>query len=80
MVKIGALLAVMVSLSMAAVNINTATLAQLETLSGIGPTKAQAILQYRKEHGSFKSVNELDNVKGIGMKTVQKIKPQLMTR
>lgn len=80
MVKIGALLAVMVSLSMAAVNINTATLAQLETLSGIGPTKAQAILRYRKEHGSFKSVNELDNVKGIGMKTVQKIKPQLMTR
>lgn len=80
MVKIGALLAIMVSLSMAAVNINTADLAQLETLSGIGPTKAQAILQYRKEHGSFKSVNELDNVKGIGMKTVQKIKPQLMTR
>ena len=80
MVKIGALLAVMVSLSMAAVNINTADLAQLETLNGIGPTKAQAIIQYRKEHGSFKSVNELDNVKGIGLKTVQKIKPQLMTR
>jgi len=80
MVKIGVLLAVMVSLAMAAVNINTATLAELETLKGIGPTKAQAIIQYRKEHGSFKSVNDLDHVKGIGLKTVQKIKPQLMTR
>lgn len=80
MVKIGLLLGLMVSFSMAAININTADLAQLETLNGIGPTKAQAIIQYRKEHGSFKSVNELDNVKGIGLKTVQKIKPQLMTR
>jgi competence protein ComEA len=80
MVKIGLLLGLMISFSMAAININTADLAQLETLNGIGPTKAQAIIQYRKEHGSFKSVNELDNVKGIGLKTVQKIKPQLMTR
>jgi competence protein ComEA len=80
MLKIGLLLGLMVSFSMAAININTADLAQLETLNGIGPTKAQAIIQYRKEHGSFKSVNELDNVKGIGLKTVQKIKPQLMTR
>ncbi|MCC2682697.1 MAG: Competence protein ComEA helix-hairpin-helix region [Nitrosospira multiformis] len=45
----------------AAVNINTATQAELESLQGIGPAKAKAILDYRKKKGSFKSVDDLQN-------------------
>lgn len=59
------------------VNINTANSAQLQTLYGIGPTKAQEILRYRKMHGGFKSVDELVNVKGIGEKTMIKLRPQI---
>src|SRR5687768_12788951 len=60
------------------VNINTADAAVLSTkITGIGPAKAEAIVEYRKEHGPFKSVDELANVKGIGLKTVEKIRDQL---
>ncbi len=48
------------------ININTATQEQLETLTGIGPTIASKIIQYRKENGSFKTIEELKNVSGIG--------------
>ncbi|ROV51751.1 ComEA family DNA-binding protein, partial [Neisseria chenwenguii] len=54
------------ALSLAAVNINTAGEAELETLPGVGPAKAKAIVAYRSQHGQFKSVDELKNVKGIG--------------
>lgn len=47
-------------------NINTATLEQLDELDGIGPTTAQHILDYREEHGGFGSVEELGEVPGIG--------------
>lgn len=57
----------------AAVNINTASKAELETLHGIGENKATAIIKYRKENGNFKSVNDLTNIKGIGPKIVEKI-------
>lgn len=67
----------MTGASFAAVNINTATQAQLETLPDIGPSKAQAIIEYRKTNGSFKSVDELKKVKGIGDKTLAKLKPQV---
>jgi competence protein ComEA len=50
----------------ALVNLNTATLDQLETLPGIGPTLAQRIIDYRMEHGPFRSVDELLEVSGIG--------------
>jgi competence protein ComEA len=49
-------------------NLNTATLEQLGTLDGVGPTTAQKILDYRTEHGGFGSVDELDQIPGIGEK------------
>lgn len=48
------------------VNINTATAEQLMQIKGIGEKKAQAIIEYRKSHGPFKKVEELELVKGIG--------------
>ena len=55
------------------VNINTATAAQLETLPGIGPVLAERIVAYRDEHGSFRAVEELTKVKGIGTAKVEAI-------
>jgi competence protein ComEA len=57
------------------VNINTADEATLTSLQGIGPTKAKAITQYRKEHGPFKTVDDLKKVSGIGDKTLAALKP-----
>ena len=56
--------------ALADVNINTATSSQLETLPGIGPAKASAIIQYRTDHGPFTTVAQLDNVPGIGPATM----------
>lgn len=55
------------------VNINTADAATLdEVLLNVGPAKAQAIVEYRRENGAFRSVEQLAMVKGIGLKTVEK--------
>ena len=56
------------------ININTADTRELIKLSGIGEVKAAAIVAYREEHGAFSSVEELMNVKGIGEKTLEKIR------
>lgn len=61
------------------VNINTADAAQLEALDGIGPTLAQRIVAYREEHGPFASIEELDNVKGIGMSLIENIRYLICT-
>jgi competence protein ComEA len=61
----------------APININTATQAQLEALPGVGPKAAQRILEYRKQNGNFKKVEDLMNVKGFGEKTFLKLKPVL---
>ena len=58
----------------APLNLNTATAVQLETLPGIGPTVAARIVEYRQKNGSFKKIEELMNVKGIGEKLFLKIK------
>ena len=55
------------------VNINTATLDELDTLPGIGPTTAQAILDYRLEHGSFQVIQQIQNVPGVGAATFANI-------
>jgi len=61
----------------APINLNTATQAQLETLPGIGAKAAQRILEFRQKNGSFKKVEDLMNVKGIGEKAFLKLKPLL---
>lgn len=73
----GILLGVMLSIGSAfagdAININTATQSELQTLNGVGEATAAAIIQYREENGMFKSVDDLVNVKGIGNKKVEKL-------
>ncbi|HNX36844.1 MAG TPA: helix-hairpin-helix domain-containing protein [Candidatus Cloacimonadota bacterium] len=59
------------------VNLNTASMEELCTLSGIGEVKARAIIAYREESGGFKEIGEIMNVKGIGEKTFAKIKARL---
>jgi competence protein ComEA len=59
----------------AALNLNTATKADLEKLPGVGPAMAQRILDYRQKNGAFKKAEELMNVQGIGEKSFLKLKP-----
>ena len=56
-------------------NINTASAEELETLPNIGARMAQRIVDYREQHGKFASVNALQNVKGIGAKALEKLRP-----
>jgi len=58
-------------------NLNAATLEQLENLPGIGPSKAKAILAYRERHGGYRSIDELLDVKGIGQKMLEKLLPEV---
>jgi competence protein ComEA len=62
------------SLGWARVDLNTATPAELDALKGIGPAKAQAIVEYRRQHGPFRSVDELQNVPGIGPATLKDLR------
>lgn len=62
----------------AAVNLNTATQAELEAVKGIGPAKAKAIMAYRDKNGGFKSVDELAKVKGFGKASASKLKDQFV--
>lgn len=57
------------------VNLNTATEADLQTISGIGDKRAADIIAYREANGGFKSVDDLNNVSGIGDKTMESIRP-----
>ncbi len=61
----------------APINLNTATLEQLDTLDGVGPATAQKILDYREEHGGFGSVDELDQIPGIGEKRLAALREKV---
>ena len=63
--------------AVAAVNLNTASAAQLEELPGIGAKMALRIVEYRQKSGGFKKIEDLMNVKGIGEKAFLKLKPHL---
>lgn len=62
----------------AAVNLNTATQAELEALQGIGPAKAKAIVEYREKNGSFASVDDLEKVAGIGSATIKQLRDEIV--
>lgn len=59
------------------INLNTASLSELDSLPGIGPVYAQRIIDYRNANGGFKSVGEVTNIKGIGPKTFEKFKDRI---
>ncbi len=60
-----------------AVDINTATLSELEAVKGIGPEKARAIVAYRQRHGPFKRLGALTRVRGFGQASVAKLRGKL---
>ncbi len=60
-----------------AVNVNTATAEELQTIRGIGPAMAGRILEFRKEHGNFDKVEDLAKVHGIGESKLQRMKTQV---
>jgi competence protein ComEA len=62
----------------AGVNVNTASQSQLESLPGIGPSKANAIIEYRTANGVFTSLSQLDAVPGIGRATLEKLSPHVV--
>ena len=68
------------TVAFAVVNINSASQKQLEELPGVGPAKAKAIIDYRKKHGPFKSVEDVKKVDGIGDATYDQIKGDLVTK
>lgn len=71
------LLALTAFAAQAAVDLNTADAKALEKLPGIGPAKAQAIVDHRSKNGSFKNVEDLKKVDGIGDKTFESLKSEI---
>ena len=63
----------------AKINLNLATMEQLDTLPGIGPAYAERIITYREEHGGFSDIEELQDISGIGPKTYERLKELVCT-
>lgn len=61
----------------ASVNINTASQSELETLKGIGPAKAKAIVEYRNQNGMFNSIDDLEKISGIGPGVIKQIRNEV---
>lgn len=61
-----------------AVDVNTAGVAELERLPGIGPALAEKIVAYRRDHGRFRRVDELEAVPGLGPKKIEQLKGYLL--
>ncbi|GBD79311.1 putative competence protein ComEA [Tetragenococcus halophilus subsp. halophilus] len=59
------------------IDINAADINELQEISGVGPAKAQAIVDYREENGAFESVDELNEISGFGEKTVEKLRDSI---
>lgn len=59
------------------VNLNTATDIELQSLPGVGPSKAKSIIEYREKNGGFKSIDEIKNIKGIGESSFEKLKDKI---
>jgi competence protein ComEA len=57
------------------VNVNTATVEELQLLPGIGPARAEALIELRKQRGGFKSLEQLKDVKGIGDASLERLRP-----
>ncbi|WP_114150363.1 helix-hairpin-helix domain-containing protein [Bacillus spizizenii] len=64
----------------ALVNINTATLEELQGISGVGPSKAEAIIAYREENGRYQTIEDITKVSGIGEKSFEKIKSSITVK
>ena len=79
MKKVLAFICVFAGLLWAAVNINTAGIDELKALKGVGETKAQAIIEYRKDH-NFTTIDEIKKVKGIGDKIFNDIKNDIKVK
>lgn len=59
------------------ININTASSTEIQTLPGIGQSKAESIIKYREENGGFKAIDEIKNISGIGDMTFEKLKDKI---
>ena len=70
--------ACMASAALAALDINTAKQSELEAIRGLGPVKAKAIIDYRDRNGKFNTIEELDNVRGFGKASVEKLRSELI--
>lgn len=73
----GLVAALVSTVAMAAVDVNSATQAQLEDVKGLGPVKAKAIVDYRQKNGPFKTLDDLDKVDGFGRKSIDKLRAEL---
>jgi competence protein ComEA len=78
MVKLFILLIMLVGALFASVDMNNADAKAFTALKGVGPKKAEAIILYRKSNGCFSNIDELVKVKGIGKKTLQKNRADLV--
>lgn len=62
------------------VDINSASAAELQKVPGIGPALAQRIIQFREEHGPYERIDDLLNVRGIGVRSLERLRPYLTVK